>query len=308
MLFRSWQTGSLEYRGFNGEYWSSEQSQPDAATMLHLASNAIQLSMGLKSFGYTLRCVKDLLPTVTTTAVTSITSSTASSGGNVADSGGYTVTARGVCWGTSTGPTVALTTKTTDGTGTGTFTSAITGLTANTPYYVRAYATNSAGTAYGDEVSFKTIIAIGDAYQGGIVVYFFQSGNPGYVAGETHGLIASPYDNSAGIPWGPDVYLAVFGLSIGDGPIATRNIVDALGPGNYAAYLCDTLTLNGYSDWYLPSKDELRNLSNIVAGGTYWTSLESNTSFAYNIYFTSPPYVYAYNKSESRRVRAFRSF
>jgi hypothetical protein len=96
------------------------------------------------------------LPTVTTTAVTNITTTTATSGGNVTADGGATVTARGVCWSTSANPTTANN-KTTDGTGTGTFTSSLTGLTANTLYYVRAYATNSAGTAYGAQVTFTTV-------------------------------------------------------------------------------------------------------------------------------------------------------
>lgn len=94
------------------------------------------------------------LPVVTTTAVTNITPATATSGGNVTSTG--TVTARGVCWGTTSGPTVALTTKTNDGTTSGSFPSSITGLTANTLYYLRAYATNSSGTSYGNEVSFTT--------------------------------------------------------------------------------------------------------------------------------------------------------
>ncbi|MBK7131846.1 MAG: hypothetical protein IPH69_03195 [Bacteroidales bacterium] len=97
------------------------------------------------------------LPTVTTTAISSITSSTASSGGNVSGNCLTGVTARGVCWSTSTNPTVALATKTTNGTGGGSFTSSITGLTRATTYYVRAYATNAAGTAYGSEVSFTTL-------------------------------------------------------------------------------------------------------------------------------------------------------
>ncbi len=96
------------------------------------------------------------LPAITTTAVTSITSTTAASGGNISDDGGATVTARGVCWSTAANPTVALSTKTTNGTGIGTFTSAITGLTATTVYYVRAYATNSVGTAYGNEITFTS--------------------------------------------------------------------------------------------------------------------------------------------------------
>jgi hypothetical protein len=93
--------------------------------------------------------------TLSTTAISGTTSTTASSGGNVSNDGGAAVTARGVCWGTSTGPTVAGS-KTTDGTGTGTFTSALSGLLPNTTYYVKAYATNSEGTAYGNEVSFTT--------------------------------------------------------------------------------------------------------------------------------------------------------
>ena len=95
------------------------------------------------------------LPTVTTSQVTSITQTTATGGGNITNAGGGTVTARGVCWSTSHNPTVSNS-HTTDGTGTGSFTSSIINLTANTTYYVRAYATNSAGTAYGSEVSFTT--------------------------------------------------------------------------------------------------------------------------------------------------------
>jgi len=95
------------------------------------------------------------LPTITTTAVSSITSTGATSGGNVASDGGASVTERGVCWGTSANPTTGES-HTSDGTGTGSYTSLITGLTPETLYYVRAYATNTAGTAYGEQVSFST--------------------------------------------------------------------------------------------------------------------------------------------------------
>ena len=94
-------------------------------------------------------------PTVSTTAVSSVTSTSAASGGNVTSDGGATVTARGVCWSTSANPTTADD-KTTDGTGTGSFTSSITGLSPGTTYHVRAYATNSEGTSYGDDVPFTT--------------------------------------------------------------------------------------------------------------------------------------------------------
>ena len=101
-------------------------------------------------------------PTVTTSSVINITATTATSGGSVTSDGGAIVTARGVCWSTTPNPTIADS-YTTDGNGTGSFTSSLTGLTANTTYYVRAYATNSVGIAYGDEVCFATLY---DACQG----------------------------------------------------------------------------------------------------------------------------------------------
>jgi len=105
------------------------------------------------------------LPTVTTSTVSSITSSTATCGGNVTNSGNATVTARGVCWSTSHNPTISNS-HTTNGSGTGSFTSSMTGLSASTTYYVRAYATNSIGTAYGNEVSFTTTSGGGNTTTG----------------------------------------------------------------------------------------------------------------------------------------------
>lgn len=96
------------------------------------------------------------LATVTTAAATNVGSNTATSGGNVTSAGTSSVTARGICWSTSPNPTTADP-KTTDGSGTGVFVSNITGLTTGTTYYVRAYATSGAGTAYGNEVSFTTM-------------------------------------------------------------------------------------------------------------------------------------------------------
>jgi len=96
-------------------------------------------------------------PTVSTTIASLITGGTAQSGGIVSDAGGLSVTARGVCWSTSPAP-IASGLHTTDGTGTGSFISGITGLTASTLYYYRAYATNSFGTAYGTEYNFTTTL------------------------------------------------------------------------------------------------------------------------------------------------------
>jgi hypothetical protein len=140
-----------------------------AATIYHVrayATNSVGTSYGGDSTFTTTST--STIPTITTTAVTAITNTTASSGGTISTDGGAAITARGVCWSTTPNPTIALSTKTTDGTGIGTFTSAITGLTAATTYHVRAYATNSAGTAYGSNVTFTTTSSTPDVYVAGL--------------------------------------------------------------------------------------------------------------------------------------------
>ena len=96
------------------------------------------------------------IPSVVTYPLSSITQTTVSCGGNVTDGGGTVVISRGVCWSTEQNPTIENS-HTTDGSGLGDFTSSITGLTLKTTYYVRAYATNSEGTGYGEERSFTTL-------------------------------------------------------------------------------------------------------------------------------------------------------
>ncbi|MCX6224525.1 MAG: hypothetical protein NTV01_07195, partial [Bacteroidia bacterium] len=120
-------------------------------------------------------CKKSDPPVVTTTAVSSISETGAVSGGNITDEGTSAVTARGVCWGAAANPSVADS-KTSDGTGTGTFTSIITGLTPGQLYHVRAYATNGEGTSYGADVTFSTaslIKTIGVAYPPDLEKYEF---------------------------------------------------------------------------------------------------------------------------------------
>ncbi len=111
--------------------------------------------MNVTSQGPTPPPPQPVLPTVTTTAITDITDTTAVSGGNVTSDGGATVTARGIVWSIIPLPTLSDS-FTTDGTGTGVFISNMSGLTQNTQYYVRAYATNSVGTSYGNQVTFTT--------------------------------------------------------------------------------------------------------------------------------------------------------
>ncbi len=139
-----------------------------AATTYHVrayATNSVGTSYGGDSVFATPPV--STMPTITTTAISAITGTTASSGGTISTDGGAAVTVRGVCWSTTANPTIALPTKTTDGTGIGTFTSAITGLTGATTYHVRAYATNSVGTAYGSDVTFTTTSSTPDVYVAG---------------------------------------------------------------------------------------------------------------------------------------------
>lgn len=95
-------------------------------------------------------------PTINTTNSSNITSNTAASGGNVTSDGGAPIASRGIVWSTFPNPTVSLSTKTNNGTGLGVFSSSLSGLISNTTYYARAYATNSVGTGYGNEISFTT--------------------------------------------------------------------------------------------------------------------------------------------------------
>ncbi|HMM12955.1 MAG TPA: BACON domain-containing carbohydrate-binding protein, partial [Bacteroidales bacterium] len=97
---------------------------------------------------------------LTTAAITNLQTNSATSGGNITSDGGSPITARGVCWGTTANPVIGSGNFTSDGTGIGTFVSNIQGLSSNTVYYVRAYATNSFGTFYGDNVSFQTLCGL----------------------------------------------------------------------------------------------------------------------------------------------------
>jgi hypothetical protein len=212
-----------------------------------------------------------------TSSASAITGTTATAGGTVSAAGDAAVTSRGVCWSTSHNPNIADS-KTIDGSGTGSFTSSITGLIAEQTYYARAYATTSVGTAYGPEISFTTILVlnIGTPYRGGVVAYLDNTG--------IHGFIAATSDQSAGIIWHFERVLwktevsGAKATSIGSGTTNTNAIVAQYGTEATAARLCYDLVQGGYSDWVLPSSGELHVLMNNNAAiggfssGFYWSS------------------------------------
>lgn len=166
-------SGTLSYSITNGSSWTTiatftttSATNPSSFNQV-IAAVAGQANVKFKwnytgTYGYywgiddiSVTGTSTSTPVVSTTAASSITSSTATSGGNVTSAGSSAVTARGVCWSTVANPTISDS-HTTEGSGTGSFTSSLTGLTANTLYHVRAYATNSAGTAYGSDLQFTS--------------------------------------------------------------------------------------------------------------------------------------------------------
>ncbi|PKP61445.1 DUF1566 domain-containing protein [Candidatus Atribacteria bacterium HGW-Atribacteria-1] len=158
-------------------------------------------------------------------------------------------------------------------------------------------------------------VAVGDSYGGGIVAYILVNGDTGYDPSVQHGLIAATADQSTRIQWynGSYVVTGATGTAIGTGQANTTAIVTIQGAGSYAAQLCNDLTVGGYSDWYLPSKDELNKLylNRVAIGGFadsgYWSSSEYDANYAWLHYFNYgyQNLNYKYGINPVRAVRAF---
>jgi hypothetical protein len=164
-------------------------------------------------------------------------------------------------------------------------------------------------------------------YQGGYIFYFFQPGDEDYVEGEVHGLIAAQIESSSFLPWGSNQCNAstvgTSNVGIGWGESNTSSIVSYCGSNSdYAAKYCQDLNFGGYSDWYLPSFNELVMISqNLVAwniGGlatvgwdTYWSSSEFGALQGISRAMGTPADIWGQsqpNKTELKRVKPIRKF
>ncbi len=214
---------------------------------------------------------------VTTSAITGVTMTTATSGGNVTTDGGSAVTARGVCWGTSSNPVVTGN-HTTDGSGMGSFTSNIIGLTSNTTYHARAYATNGAGTFYGEDLTFTTLCGIistfpyneGFENSGAIPGCWSQE----YVTGTLNWSYRSGGQSSHPVAAHGGSYNAFFY----EGAYSTDNVTKLVTPAiNLNSILSPQLKFWHTQAYWTPDQDELRIYYKTSATGT-WNLLATYTA------------------------------
>ena len=279
-----------------GTYTSSLTGLSPATTyyVRSFATNSVGTVYGTETNFATLA----IAPSLTTTVASSITKYAASAGGTITSNGGSIITASGICWSTTATPTISDS-KTTDGASSGTYTSSLTGLTAGTTYYVRAYATNAIGTSYGAALSFTTLSTltlptlptVGSSYGGGVVAYVYQAGDPGYTSINIPVLITGN-DILGFTRWynGSNTTTGATATALGTGSANTNSIIANQGASTggfiYAAALAKAYNGGGFTDWYLPSQDELNKLflNKVAIGGFdgtmnyFWTSTELSAS------------------------------
>jgi hypothetical protein len=249
-------------------------------------------------------------------------------GVKIISNGNCKIKSKGVCYGTSPKPTIfdhiiesesksnsflcklsyagGITTK------------SASALDLNKTYYARPFVTNEVGTSYGEQVSFNTNypITIGCTYQGGIVVYILKSSDFGFDPNTTHGLITAPISYvEAEASWGcdgSDIFESS-STQIGSGLSNTVAIVNKCQDASSAAKVCNALILNGYSDWFLPSKDALIQLNlnsallNIPNTNFYWSSTQTDKNHAWKL-DNALGGITASSKQDIAKVRPFRSF
>lgn len=260
------------------------------------------------------------LPVVaTTSAITNISDRAGTSGGTITTDGGSPITAKGVCWGTTINPVLGAGNFTSDGTGTGAFSSSITGVTGSTLYHVRAYATNLVGTSYGPDVSFTTWVAapyvIGQNLGWGWVASVDATG-AGYIVSPD----IAPTAPATTFIWGCNGTHVATGTALGTGKTNTDLIIASCGAGT-AAVAARAYNGGGYTDWFLPSNSEFQIVATSYtlfgfSGGytSYFTSSEYGTNYSYaSSFFYTGSQAYASGSvrigdTYTHAIRAMRSF
>jgi hypothetical protein len=252
--------------------------------------------------------------TVLTQAATGIGAQTATLNGDILDDGGSAIIEKGFVYSTSPSPTL-IDNVLTAGSGPGSFNATATGLMIGQTYFVRAYATNDAGTVYGNEITFSTnsTYNLGDIGPAGGFIFY----DKGFYSDGWRYMEAAPVDQSTGINWGCNGTLIPGSLpiTIGFGLENTQAIRGTCTSANTAAARCDTYELNGFTDWFLPSRGELqemwRNLNHSVASfntiSVYWSSTQNNSISAQGVNW-STGFDVNQSKATEYRVRAARRF
>jgi uncharacterized protein (TIGR02145 family) len=274
-----------------GPFWSATKESPGTnPPTFQLGYGGASFgshTLAPKTYGYSLRCMKgEAFPI----EASSITALTATLNGKVNANGMTSTVTFEYGQTTSYGTIINATQNPVTGTSLINVNANISGLTPARTYHYRIKMVNSDLTVVSDDKTFTTNAAFplsaGDYYAGGIVFYVDGTGQ--------HGMVAAEYDQVTGTAWAPNGYgdtsIPTYS-EFGKGDLSTQSIVSISGAGNYAAGICDALVLNGYSDWFLPTKDELnvlyQNLGSLGIGNfssdLYWSSTQGPTyQFAYN--------------------------
>lgn len=227
--------------------------------------------------------------------------------------GACPVIERGVVWSSSPNPTTSSF-KSICGNGTGSYICSMQNLLSNALYYARAYIVTVLGTFYGEQQNFtsavNTSLGVGQTYAGGIIFYLDSTGQ--------HGLVCASNDQGTAI-WGcAGTSIPGTSTEVGSGASNTAAIIAGCNEINYAAKICDNLVLNGYNDWFMPSKDEmlmmyqrlrLNGIGNFQ-DAIYWTSSQGfdgvNTAWIVDINLNDT--YGGFFKNNSKYVRAIRAF
>jgi hypothetical protein len=261
---------------------------------------------------------------ITTLDVIDISATSATSGISFYSSSSYPSTPdRGICWSTNSNPTRDdnFSLVTASGSVFGEFPVQLTNLSATTLYHTRAFVTTANGTAYGNDIEFTTAqngLQIGDSHEGGIIFYLDATGN--------HGLICAINDFSSTSAWGCNG-MEINGADDSDILTGAQNTIDiesGCSTPSTAADVCSNSSLNGYTDWFLPSVNELKymrtqkdiiNSNSLSAGGNefdnsqdYWSSTESTPFHALSILFSSNNAFNLSSKSSAYLIRPVRQF